>query len=194
MATTAAADLPLRRVALGDIVQLPDGRALSVRSVAQLPQPVGPMGGFVLVGDMAALLSLPPRTADRVLVYLPLGRMPAELAAAQVACEGAARFWAPHMPARSAAMGEILYRVVTVRGRVEPVVIVYQGPRVHVFVRGFELHPDDVVVDFARRGVDTEHDEPRYAAAVVPRPIPHRDDPRREPQREPHREPQRTTG
>lgn len=131
----ADSTLDLARLALGDIVTMPDGRSLAVRSQVTLEHTVGSMAGFVLLGELEVLLAVPSSQGAPVNVYLPVARFPVEPSNARTAAEGAARYWAPHLPAFGKAMGEILYKVVEVRGSVDPIVIVYRGADAVVFVR-----------------------------------------------------------
>lgn len=136
----------LAEARLGDLVVLPDGRSLSVRARASLPTPVGSMAGFVLCGEFEVLLGTPSSAAAPVDVYVPLPKMPESVKQARVVQEGAATYWAPHLPALKSAMSELLYRIVEVRGQVDPVVIVWRGKEPVVFVRASFADPDDLDV------------------------------------------------
>ena len=160
----------LADVALGDVVTLPNGRSLTVRSMVTLATPVGSMSGFLLLGELEMLLSIPPSQNDPLGVYLPVERFPVDESQTRVAAEGAARYWAPHLPAIAGAMGEIRFRVLEVRGSVDPVVVVYRGPDVVVFVRTGHLDVRSLGMLRMQRPSGVEQDVERHAATVAPAP------------------------
>jgi hypothetical protein len=162
--------LPLADLALGDVLTLPDGRAHTVRSIVQLVVPVGSMSGFVLLGELEMLLSMPASIRDPLGVYLPVERFPVPEAHTRIAAEGAARYWAPHLPAIAGAMGEILYRVIEVRGSLDPIVVVYRGPDVVVFVRTGEMDVTTLRLLRMQRSMEPEQDVERFGAALQPAP------------------------
>lgn len=171
-------DVPLSDVELGDIVVLPDGRALTARSKVELPAPTGSMAGFVICGEMEVLLSIPVSNSSPVNVYVPVDHLPGSLANSRTVCEGAASYWAPHLPSITGAMAEILYRVVEVRGSVDPIVIVYRGAEVIVFIRTTFAYGSDLKVLFMPRTDANDYDVARHAGILdAPVPVP-------EPQRE----------
>jgi hypothetical protein len=159
-------DLPLAHIELGDVIVLPDGRAMTARAKVSLPEPVGSMAGFVIAGELETLLSVPTRVESPILVYVPIDYLPEAAARARTAYEGAMRYWAPHLPALSGAMGELLYRVVAIRGSVDPIVIVYRGPEVIVFIRAAHASASDLRVLYMQRGVDNDLSMDRHAAFV----------------------------
>jgi hypothetical protein len=159
--------LPLSHVELGDVIVLPDGRAMTARAKVNLPAPVGSMAGFVIAGELEVLLSVPVREESPVLVYVPIDYLPESAARARTAYEGAMSYWAPHLPALSGAMGELLYRVVAIRGSVDPIVIVYRGPEVIVFIRASYAHSDDLRILYMRRDVDNDVELDRHAGTVI---------------------------
>jgi hypothetical protein len=159
-------ELALADIALGDVVCLPDSRSLTVRSVVQLAVPVGSMSGFVLLGELEMLLSVPTSDADPLGVYLPVERFPVPEDYTRVAAEGAARYWAPHLPAVAGAMGEILFRVLEVRGAVDPIVVVYRGPDVVVFIRTGHMSSNVLRILRMQRPIGEEQTVDRYAASV----------------------------
>lgn len=158
-------EVPLRDTELGDIVVLPDGRGLTARSKVVLPSVVGSMAGFVLCGELEVLLSIPTSATAPINVYVPVDYVP-ELASSRTVHEGAASYWAPHLPSITGAMAEILYRVVEIRGSVDPVVIVYRGVEVIVFIRTTFAHPSDIKVLYMPRTDANDYDVTRHAATV----------------------------
>jgi hypothetical protein len=159
-------DYPLAGIELGDVIVLPDGRAMTARAKVSLPEPVGSMSGFVIGGELEALLSLPTMAESPVLLYVPIDYLPEAAAKARTVYEGAMRYWAPHLPALTGAMGELLYRVVAVRGSIDPIVIVYRGPEVIVFIRASYVDPRDLRVMRMRRDVANDMEMERHAAVV----------------------------
>ena len=130
---------PLGECQLGDIVQLSEGKSLSVRALVTLPSPALTMGGFVILGEFEYLLAAPSRHELPHVFYKPLHSLPAEVAAARVIFEGVCVYWAPHLPNIQNAMSELPFRVIEIPGNVNPWVIVYRGPELIIFVNVGEL-------------------------------------------------------
>lgn len=151
---------------LGDVVVLPDGRALTVRSRVDLPVQIGSINGFVLMGELEALLGFPPLDADPFLVYQPVPYLPVDPSRCRLAAEGVTRYWAPHLPAASGAMGEVAYRVLEVRGQLDPVVIVYRSSEMVVFVRTAIAFGNDLKVLAMDRPLSDSDPVARHAAFV----------------------------
>lgn len=157
-------------VDLGDIVTLPDGRELTVRArVVPIAEVVGSMTGFVLAGEIgpnAALLSVPSRPDGPTIIYAPLDHVPSFARDAQPVCEGAMSYWAPHLPGFSGAMGELTYRVCRIRGHVEPMILVWRGNELVVFLRSSTTPAHTLQYLLMPRSADTEIDVIRTAAVV----------------------------
>jgi len=156
----------LASLELGDVVTLPDGRSLTLRASVPLSEPVRSMGGFLVAGELTALLSVPPTSGAPVLVYLPGRLHPGSRTHSER--EGATRYWAPHLPGVTGAMGELLWRVVTVEGHADPAVIVFRGNEAVPFVRTAVANPSDLHVLRLRRDATVNADVTRSAAVVVP--------------------------
>lgn len=157
-------------VDLGDIVALPDGRELTVRArVVPLEKTVGSMYGFVLAGEIgpnAVLLSVPARTDGPTVIYSPLDHVPAFARDAQPVCEGAMSYWAPHLPGFSGAMGELTYRVCRIRGHVEPMVLVWRGNELVVFIKSSVTPAHTLRYLLMPRSEDSEVAVVRHASIV----------------------------
>lgn len=161
-------DAPLSELALGDVITVGSGRTYSVRAVASWAAPVADLTGFVLLGELELLLGV-PGSGRPVDVFLPVERFPSDRGEARSAAEGAVRYWAPHLPAMSDAMGELLWRMVLVRGRVDPMFVLYRGDESIVFVRSFEASADHLHTLRMSRGQD-ETAVSRVSGEVVPVP------------------------
>lgn len=158
----------IAELALGDIVTFPDGRDLTVRSQVRLTNPVGSMAGFVLLGELEMLFSIPSVAEAPMGIFLPVERFPVPAVHTRCAAEGAARYWAPHLPALGQAMGEIYYRVIEVRGSVDPVVVIYRGPEAVVFIRtGYQWETELKLTTLRRDRSNEEVDVDRHSAAVT---------------------------
>lgn len=160
----------LAGVALGDIVILPDGSARTARCRGELPAPQGSVGGFLIVGEMELLLTVPTGSSGPVDVYVPLGYVPDRLHSAELVAEGAARYWAPHLPGVSAAMGELLYRVVRAPGSIDLSFLVYRGAELVVYTRSTFAWSRDISVEFLPRSDRSEGEVQRFASTVRPAP------------------------
>lgn len=191
-AVTVPAVTALSNTHLGDIICLPDGSEFTVRAVAALAAPVGSMSGFVIGGELDVLVSAPSRSAAPLHVYMRIDSLPAAARTAHVAAEGAMAYWAPHLPNVAGAMGELLYRVLELRGGLDPIVIVFRNREPVVFVRARVARPGEIrVLHMARPSGRDEH-VARHAAIVTPSGVPvPAPAPQPVPQHEPAREPAR---
>lgn len=160
-------EYPLAHVELGDVIVLPDGRAMTARAKVSFPNPVGSMSGFIIGGELETLISIPSNIESPVLLYVPINYLPESAAKARTVYEGAMRYWAPHLPALTGAMGELLYRVVAIRGSVDPIVIVYRGPEIIVFIRASHAHIEDLRILYMSRDAENDIEMDRHAAVVV---------------------------
>lgn len=124
------------------------------------------MSTFVVLGEFDALLSATPVPNGPVLVYVPVTYLPEAASRARVEIEGVASYWAPHLPAVSGAMGEILYRVITVPGAIDPLVLTYRGPELVVFIRATQADADQLHFLHMRRDVDNQMPVARHSGIV----------------------------
>jgi len=150
---------------------LPDGRTLSVRSLERsLAHPVGSMHGFLLAGEVgpgAALLSLPLRGSDPVGLYVPVEKVPTWARSAVEMTSGLVSYWAPHLPGLHAAMGELAYKVCHVPGRTDPLVILWRGRELVVFLHVSEILRSQIHVSALRRSNAPEQGVTRVSGTVV---------------------------
>ena len=160
------ADLPFTDVELGDILSLPDGRAVTARGRAMLPEPVGPLAGFVVVGELEGVLGIPAHPRGSLLVYQQVKGLPVPLERWRTACEGALRYFPPHLPGVPTALGELIYRVVEIRGWVDPVICLWRGSELVLFARAHTINPHEVRVLHAARPAEQEQEVARYAAVI----------------------------
>jgi hypothetical protein len=157
---------PLAKVALGDLVTLPDGRRLTARARVSLPVPEGTMAAFIICGELEVLLSLPTTRSAPVSVYVPIPYLPEGARTAKVVFEGVTSYWAPHLPGLTGAMGELTFRVLRVRNTLDPVVLVYRGSEPIVFVKASEADLSDLHVQFMPRSADNDVNVTRHSALV----------------------------
>lgn len=162
----------LTSLELGDIVALPDGRELTVRAVERrLSQNVGNMAGWVLAGEVgpaATLLAIPAEPNGDIVLYTPLEDVPPHARTARTVIEGVVSYWAPHLPNLSGAMGELGYKVCALRASREPMVLLWRGRELVVFVKSAVTSPAALRYLFLERDpAATERDVRRYAATVV---------------------------
>jgi hypothetical protein len=161
---------PFSDVKLGDIL-VRGGGDVTVRGRVSLPLPVGTMAGFLITGEFDCLLSLPSRPEDPLLSYDPIDYIPEDVENGRIEYAGAFNYWAPHLPAIQSAMGELTYRVVSVRGSVDPAVVVYRGNEVIVFTKSSKASLDTLSILRMERGVDDQAPVVRHSATVIPTPV-----------------------
>ena len=132
---------------LGDVVTMPDGRTHTIRAASRLPSAIGSVAGFAVLGELNQLLTLPARWGEQFGVYVGQTSSPLTPASGpRQRAEGALRYWAPHLPAVTSAMGELLYRVVSVRGSIDPVIVVFRSGEPIYFTRAAQVDPYQIRV------------------------------------------------
>lgn len=166
---TSVADLDT--VQLGDVVRFPDGRSLTTRARAQLPGPAGSMSGFVVCGELAAMLAVPATAEDPVLLYVPVRTAPETIKSARQMYAGACRYWAPHLPGLATAMGELGWRIAMVAGSVDPVVVTFRSDEPTVWMKASLLRREDLAfLPLARVDESRQPTVERSTGWVVPGP------------------------
>lgn len=162
-----SAPLPLAEAALGDIIQLPPhGRHHTVRGSVRLPVVVGSVAGFIVAGEMDVLVTTPPTYDAPVAIYVPTPKMPASPDHFRSIAEGVFNYWAPHLPAVASAMGELAYRLLALRGSIDPVIVLYRDDEPIIFVRSSLAAIGELRVMALARTFDDTAQVTRYAASV----------------------------
>lgn len=161
----------IQHLDLGDIVKLPDGRELTIRACERALNPsVGTMRGWLLAGEIgpqATLLSIPTAPHDPVVVYTPLADIPPHARAARCMAEGVVSYWAPHLPNISGAMGELAYKVCSLRAAPDPMVLVWRGRELVVFVKSAITTAEELRCWFlGRNPTETEREVTRFGSVV----------------------------
>lgn len=151
---------------LGDIITGPNRSSYTIRAKALLNPPVGPMAGFVLAGEMEALFSIPCSQNGPISFYVPIDYIPVDRELCTSAAEGVARYWSPHLPAHGGAMGEVQFRVLTVRGSIDPIVLIYRGDELIVFIRASLIDREQLKVDRMDRSTALEAGTQRHSGLV----------------------------
>lgn len=162
----------LSGLALGDIVTLPPARSLSVRVSVDLPDNDLSLSGFVALGELELLLMSPCDSRGDLIVLEPVDYLPPQASSARVLAEGAAAYWAPHLSAHAGGMGEVYYRLLMPRGQVTPMVLMYRGPELVVFVHVGTESPESVQVLRMPRSAQDATTVSRVAAVVDPLNVP----------------------
>lgn len=129
------------------------------------------MTGFMLAGEIGpscALLALPETATRPVGVYVPLPRVPDWARDAVEVAAGVVSYWAPHSVGLSGAMGELGYKVATVRGQVEPMVLLWRGEEMVVFIKSMDAPAPTFALEALRRdAAATEKDVPLHTSRVT---------------------------
>lgn len=164
---------PLGECQLGDIIQVSEGKTLSIRAIGTLPAPALTMGGFVILGEFEYLISAPSREMLPHVFYKPLHALPPEAAVARVLFEGVCRYWAPHLPGVTNAMSELPFRVIEIPGNINPWVIVYRGPELIVFVNVGEISPSNFQIKKMQHNPNqVDREVTRHTSIVNPSGVP----------------------
>lgn len=154
----------LSGVTLGDVVEL-DGRALTVRSVATFPEPVGGIVGVAVLGDCRHLLGWGDGPEVPLVRFDRASRL--RCTAGDVAdVQLSARWFAAHAAVSAATAGRV---VVTVRPAAStlPTVCVSRSGERTWFVAAGHVPDGRVVVCRAAGPVHTEPAAPRLATVPV---------------------------
>lgn len=155
---------------LGDILTLPDGRSFSVRMFAVLPENDLRIDSLCLLGDLEIVLA-PSSLGHNASVLLPVETLPPGAATARPLCDGAAAFWAPHLPAIGGAMGEVLFRLLLLRTAFAPLVVIDRGGDHVFFLKVGEVALSDVQATRMPRSAFDDIQVSRFAAVVDPAPV-----------------------
>ena len=134
----------LENAALGDLIQLPNGKTYTLRAHISLPIPVSGIQTFQLLGELELALALPTTIKNPALIYIASSHLPVDPSRCRVVVEGTTRYWAPHLPANGGAMGEISYRVLEAQGIIDPILVVYRSKEMIVFVRSSQIWTKDI--------------------------------------------------
>lgn len=158
---------PLADVYLGDLLELPDGRHLSIRSKTVLPTPVDTLAGFVIAGELEVLLGTPDVHVAPIAVYVKHKLADPRLAKGVELVRGVSSYWAPHLPGIKDAMAELTWRIIRMPGSPWPAIVVYRGEEAILFLRTHDLPAADISVRrLARNAHDTARVD-RYATTIT---------------------------
>lgn len=127
------------------------------------------VASLCLLGDLELLLA-PSATDGTASLLLPVETLPPGAATARPLCDGAAAFWAPHLPAIGGAMGEVLFRLLLLRNAFAPLVVIDRGGDHVFFMKVGELDVRSLTsTRMPRSQLDTVQVS-RFAAVVDPAP------------------------
>lgn len=116
---------------LGDMVHLPGEGPQAVRLLATFGEDNREQF-FCVLGDVERVLLGKER--GEVVAYVPVDQLPARLAAAKVIAEGRAGYLAANAPHSNDALDAMPWRVVQLAGHLHPLVLLYRGPQLLVFL------------------------------------------------------------
>jgi hypothetical protein len=168
MTSTRKAWNSIRDLALGDMVTTPDGRTASVRLLALFPEGVSRpwrTGGFVILGDFDAVL-VTSRNTSAIAAYVPIESVPTHVAGSDLLAEGRAGFLASHLPTDASALEPISWRAYSMVGQIEPLLVVYRGPQILVFLPATSFDSSDVTVVHLPRSGSNVKSVARHAVLV----------------------------
>lgn len=158
----------LAHARLGDVVELPDGTAHTVRARAVFPQAVGSARGFVLCGELEVMLALPSGDGWPVGLYAAVAEMPEAVRVGVEVLQGACSYWAPHLPGARQGMGELTYRVAEAAGSHHPAVVLYRNDEPVVFTHATGVDAAGIgLVAMGRNEREYQHVR-RETSVVVP--------------------------
>ena len=138
----------IQDLAIGDMVTTPEGRTASVRLLAMFPDGISrpwQTGGFVILGNFDAVM-VTSRYTTAITAYIPIESVPTHIASSALLAEGTAGFLAPHLPSDASALEPISWRAYRMVGRFEPLLVVYRGPQILVFLPATNFDTNDITV------------------------------------------------
>ncbi len=156
--------IPFEVIELGDMVALPDGHLHMARSKVMLPTPAGSMGGFILCGEFEVLLATPGEPGGPVGLYVPVPKLPSQSLTTHA--EGAANYWAPHLPSIQGAMAEVLWRVAMAPATPDPVTIMWRGAEPVIFAKAADYDQGDLGMLWAKRSDENQFGVTRETGMV----------------------------
>jgi hypothetical protein len=137
---------------LGDMVQLPAEGPLAVRGLSAYDDQSGRSSVFAILGDVDRVLL--GRDRDQVTAYVPIDQLPPRLVNGQVVAEGRCGYLAAHVPGNGDGLDVMAWRVLRLAGHLDPVVLLYRGPQLLVFLPVGRVDPATLrVVRLSRGGV-----------------------------------------
>lgn len=160
----------LRQLNLGDIVTFPDGRDFSLRMIADIPDNPLRISRLLALGDLELVLAAGD-AASEVQVLLPVETLPPGASSAKVLCDGAAAFWAPHLPAIGGAMGEITFRLLMLRSAFAPLAVLNRSGDHIFYLRMGTLELSRIKVTHLPVSALSSAPVARFAAVVDPIPV-----------------------
>lgn len=87
---------------------------------------------FCVLGDVERVLL--GNDAGDVVAYVPIDQLPARIASGSVLAEGRAGFLAAHAPHSGDALDVMPWRVLQLIGHLHPLLLLYRGPQLLVFL------------------------------------------------------------
>lgn len=144
---------------LGDIIAgvgSPAGH--SVRALGRVDDPLSSISEFAVLGELDMVLTTGPANVEGfVNAYRPVPGFPADPAACRQEAVGAVRFWPAHAPCVPDMMGELLWRIVSVRGRTQPLLLLYRSGEMVPFVFERTVPASELLVRQMQRLADDAH-------------------------------------
>ena len=148
---------------LGDIIQLPDGEISTIRSIIRLPENFYETDLILIMGELDFILALSAKKPETISIYKKINYIPPNLISR---FEGACRYWAPHLPSYSDAMGELLYRILENREEKEMLIVLYRGEE----ALPFRVSSNKNTLDFRIQKMPLTYDNdvyyPRHSSIV----------------------------
>ena len=167
-APTRRPNSPLATTPLGDVLVLPDGRALTVRAALGLTAPVAGVAALIMAGELQVLLSIPSDGSSLATLMVPLDYLPAAVSSSRELAHGEVAYLPPHAAHVPGATGALLWRMLRTPGQTDPIILVYRGEEVVPFVAGALINSDACkLVPLNRPIPNTQTPVPTRTAARV---------------------------
>lgn len=138
---------PLANLRLGDLVDLPDGRRFLIRARCVLPRTAANIAGFVVLGELEAIVTTPAFAGNPLGLYVPSSTPTfGDDVSPYVAAHGSVRYWAPHLPSLTNAMAHLDYELIQLRGALEPHLRLLRAAEEIFFCPSSLVDPSQVMV------------------------------------------------
>jgi len=157
-------DKSLPSFSLGDIVTLNQRESLTVRAVIELPEKLGKIERFLLLGEFKLIIGL---GADQGKIYQEIYTLtPKVPSGGRVLFEGASNYISPNLALTTGATGEVLFRVILTTEAFKPTIIFYRGSEPIVF--NFKTNVNKIEIEhlIIPKKFTTKEVLNRYAALI----------------------------
>lgn len=131
----------IRNVRLGDVVETDKNKSLMVRGKVLLTQPIQNVSGFVLLGELKAMLVIPDNPTEPLSVYALDSTETLKGRNSKRVLSGSLKYYSPHFSADDALGGQLNYSIFFIEGMLYPAIMVYRDIEIFCFLQKASVYP-----------------------------------------------------